>query len=939
MAQYFNLTLDTTAPSSGIISGLESYYNSSATVSLSASGASFMKVWTNSSASGAITDSTYPTTWEPYDISKTVTFSGDGTQYVHAQFMDEVGNIGVIVNSSATIYDTIAPTISAVSINNNDGYTNHLEDNIISISLQHLIPANTYTIGDPQISRIVLSGDYSETIYPSSFSTVSANTSSDPYDVSVGFQKTFSFPSGTQDGTKTITVTVYDEAGNVSASVSDTIILDTTPASITAILREEDDSANLPLIVNYLDYGVRIVTNDNDITHYKIWEGASADEPDTWINISNATQINNVGYFIDNLSLSNEEGWKNIWVKVKDLAGNVTSSFIQNYTNQGIGYSVYYDITAPNDINLTNINHGAINNSRSFSFNLSAYEQVKGHYNQTTGTPGPSNRVDGSIDYIIKLGSTILKQGVLYHKPDIFSLGTYYSAKIKDEGGLTGEKISISGSEISAISPEDGTKTLTIEITDKAGNVGVSNYSFILDNTAPTGSVIANQYYNTSTVTVNVAGSDTGGAGMEYKRVWLDNTEPSNWSVYNDSQTLTNVAEGQHTAHVQFEDRAGNRSTTYDSSSFIVDTTAPTGTITGPTYTNTRSITINISASDAKSGVDVTSGVSQMKVWEAGTTIPTWEAYATTKSITLTTGDGSKTINAKFKDAAGNESTIVTCNVVLDTDEPDVTLALTKTDGTTVLPAKVNVRGFNARIGFTNETQDSPIVSYKLTGDFTTSSDTWQTFTVDSGKSYMTIPDLEFTTGDGLKTIIALLMDEAGNISATGATASATYDATPPVIDVNAPDYNKVSKEHTSRLTSAGVVITGKYNDMCTFTWSANEALQAFKVCVNEVGQTAAGATPIGTTNGSQNMNGGAVEANTDVTSVIFGTDFAATDAVNDTDGAYEVIVYGQDESGTWSAIHVMSPSGDSTPDNAFTLSNGDILMTSDGNIFVPNNN
>lgn len=397
---------------------------------------------------------------------------------------------------------------------------------------------------------------------------------------------------------------------------------------------------------------------------------------------------------------------------------------------------------------------------------------------------------------------------------------------------------------------------------------------------------------------------------MSKMKVWLDSIEPSTWEDYAaGSYSFTNVAEGQHTAHVKFMDSVGNESTIYDSSSFIVDTTAPTGTITGPTYTNTRSITINVSASDAKSGVGVTSGVSQMKVWENGTTEPSWEAYAGTKSITLTTDDGSKTINAKFKDAAGNETATVaaTCTVVLDTDEPDVTLALTKTDGTTVLPTKVNVRGFNARIGFTNETQDSPIVSYKLTGDFTTSSDTWQTFTADSGKSYMTIPDLEFTTGDGLKTITALLMDEAGNISATGATASAIYDATPPVIDVNAPDYNKVSKEHTSRLTSAGVVITGKYNDVCTFTWSANEALQAFKVCVNEAGQTAAGATPIGTTNGSQNMSGGAVEANTDVTSVIFGTDFAATDAVNDTDGAYEIIVYGQDESGTWSAVHVLS--------------------------------
>jgi len=47
MAQFFNLTLDTTAPSSGVLSGLSNYYNSNASVTISANGASFMKVWTN----------------------------------------------------------------------------------------------------------------------------------------------------------------------------------------------------------------------------------------------------------------------------------------------------------------------------------------------------------------------------------------------------------------------------------------------------------------------------------------------------------------------------------------------------------------------------------------------------------------------------------------------------------------------------------------------------------------------------------------------------------------------------------------------------------------------------------------------------------------------------------------------------------------------------
>jgi hypothetical protein len=45
MAQYFNLTLDTTAPGSGVLSGLQNYYKTNATVTISAEGASFMKVW------------------------------------------------------------------------------------------------------------------------------------------------------------------------------------------------------------------------------------------------------------------------------------------------------------------------------------------------------------------------------------------------------------------------------------------------------------------------------------------------------------------------------------------------------------------------------------------------------------------------------------------------------------------------------------------------------------------------------------------------------------------------------------------------------------------------------------------------------------------------------------------------------------------------------
>ena len=842
MSQYFNLTLDTVAPSGGSIT-VDSYYNTTGTVGLNAGtgGASFMKVWTNQTAVGTINDAEIPETWEAYAHTKQVTFGAQGTNYVHALFMDEVGNISNVVDSNATIYDNIAPVISAVSVNNGDDYTNNA-----SVTVR--VTVSDATSG---VDYITLSGNIAETNEDAKF-TFNATDRANGY-------KDCAITLSSADGLKTVSATATDIAGNTSTSVSDTITLDTTPASATLVLRTSDDTANLSAYVNSFDFAAAISTEDTDIVSYKIW-GDITDatvEPSSW-----ATATWDSGrMLIEDLSFTTGEGTKTVNVKIRDIGGNITT-----LTSQ----SIVVDTTAP---------------TVGLSANVSVISAETGY--DTIVFTYTATDANSLTNYQLKLGDSIVKQGAFTNN-------------------MTE---SVSEAELIAISAGEGTKNLILKVTDIAGNVGTSSaVGITVDLTAPTGSVTADSYYATSNITVTIAGTDTGGAAMGNMKVWLDSTEPDTWSTYSaGTTTFTNIAEGEHIAHVKFQDTVGNTSSTYDSSSFIVDTTAPTGTITTAQYTNSRNITITVSASDAKTGI-TTSGVAQMKIWENGTTEPEWENYASTKSITLTTGDGSKTINAKFKDSAGNENTsiIATCSTVLDTDEPDATLVLLKSDNTTVLPAHVNDRNFIARIGYSDVINDSPVAFYKLTGDFTGSSDTWVAFATDSEKTYMTISDLQFTTGDGVKTITVLLKDEAGNISTVGASVSTTYDSAPPIIDVGTPDYNIVSKQHTNRLTNAGAVIAGKFNDVCTFIWSANEALQAFKVCVNEVGQTAENATPIGTTHGSQNMNGSAIEADTDVTSVIFGADLAETEAVNDTDGVYEIIVYGQDEGGTWSAVHAL---------------------------------
>lgn len=101
------------------------------------------------------------------------------------------------------------------------------------------------------------------------------------------------------------------------------------------------------------------------------------------------------------------------------------------------------------------------------------------------------------------------------------------------------------------------------------------------------------------------------------------------------------------------------------------DTTPPTGSVTinsGVAATNSTAVTLTLSATD-NSGT-----VTQMQFSNDGGTYSSLEAYATTKTWTLSIGDGTKTVYAKFRDAAGNWSAPVSDAITLDTIPPQVTI-------------------------------------------------------------------------------------------------------------------------------------------------------------------------------------------------------------------------------------------------------------------------
>lgn len=123
MASYFNLTLDTTAPSGGSIS-LPSYASSvNVTATIGATGASYMKLYGDICASAggsAIVEA--DASWVAYATSASIILTGtDGTKTVYIKFMDDVGNVSsatsasVVLDTSVPVVTIIGPDVSKIS--------------------------------------------------------------------------------------------------------------------------------------------------------------------------------------------------------------------------------------------------------------------------------------------------------------------------------------------------------------------------------------------------------------------------------------------------------------------------------------------------------------------------------------------------------------------------------------------------------------------------------------------------------------------------------------------------------------------------------------------------------------------------------------------------------------------------------------------------------
>ena len=210
-----------------------------------------------------------------------------------------------------------------------------------------------------------------------------------------------------------------------------------------------------------------------------------------------------------------------------------------------------------------------------------------------------------------------------------------------------------------------------------------------------------------------------------------------------------------------------------------LDTTAPSGvalTINdGALYAVSTAASLEIQVEDGQ-----TEGY-QMKIWGISgaeeEAQASWENYAATKQVSLTGGDGLKTVYVKVRDDVGNESVPASGSITLNTDVPVVTITgpdrskISKVEG-----FKQAVINFTADSAFeeykvcvvpaTNSAQDAGTVIPTAGGSLNTSGSEGYYPASTNIQVTITGADLESASaGDGVKIIKVFVRNEAGTWS------------------------------------------------------------------------------------------------------------------------------------------------------------------------------
>src|SRR5437899_1048374 len=319
--------------------------------------------------------------------------------------------------------------------------------------------------------------------------------------------------------------------------------------------------------------------------------------------------------------------------------------------------------------------------------------------------------------------------------------------------------------------------TLTAVARDAAGNTTTSaavTVTVFNDTTPPTVSVTAPASGATvsGTTTITATASDNVGvAGVQFlldgANLGTEDTAAP-YAVAWDTRTANNAA---HRLAAVARDAAGNTTTSAAVTVTVFnDTTPPTVSMTAPASGATVSgtTTITATASDNVGVAGVQFLLDGANLGTEDTAAPYAVAWTTTAAA-----NGSHTLTARARDAAGNTTTSAAITVTVSNDTTPPTVSMTApASGATVSGTPTITASASDNVGVAG-------VQFKVDGANLGVEDTTAPYTV----SWNTT-----SIANGSHTLTAVARDAAGNTTTAAAvTVTVSNDTTPPTVSVTAP--------------------------------------------------------------------------------------------------------------------------------------------------------
>ncbi len=480
------------------------------------------------------------TTWR-YNDSRTLT---DGSYLYQVWVIDTAGNVGA-TDSQNVVIDTTAPDPAVKTIA------------ISAITTDTGLITNDFVTSD---TTLAVSGTLGAALSAGEFAQISIDGGTTWQNLSVsGLTWTWLDGRTLTDGNYNYQVRVIDTAGNIGATASQIVTVDTTAplASKTITIAGISDDTGL----SSSDF----VTRDTTLTvRGTLGAALAADERaqislDGGVTWTTLTVIGTNWSYADGRTLT--DGTWNYTVRVVDLAGNVGQTATQN---------VVVDTTSP--------------------------EAAK-----SITITGISDDTGASSSDFITSDTSLTVRGVLGA-----ALGANEFAQISTDNGATWVNVTLAAdglnwSYVDGRTLTNGTTTWQVRVVDLAGNVGATgSQSALIDTVNPAQVLtIASISTDTGSSATDFITSDTSltltgslGAGLtsgEVAQISLDGgatwttltTNGTQWT-YTDSRTLT---DGSYVYQVRVLDLAGNTGPVV-SKTVVVDTINPTATPTIVSYTD-----------------------------------------------------------------------------------------------------------------------------------------------------------------------------------------------------------------------------------------------------------------------------------------------------------------------------------------------------------------